>query len=84
MLGRLRGSALLTGWRGAPAVDVDAVAEVAAAVSRMVAEHPDVAEVEINPLRVGPDGAVCVDALVVVDDTPASGPDGRLLEGTRR
>ena len=84
MLGRLRGSALLSGWRGAPAVDVDAVAEVAAAVSRMIAEHGDVAEVEINPLRAGPGGALGVDALLVVDDSPASGPDDRLMEGTTR
>jgi hypothetical protein len=86
MLGRLRGSALLTGWRGAPPVDVDAVAEVAAAVSRMVAEHTDLVEVEINPLRAGPDGAMAVDALVVVDDTPAPapGPAGGPTEGARR
>jgi acyl-CoA synthetase (NDP forming) len=76
MLGRLRGAALLGGWRGAPAVDVDAAAEVAAAVSRLVAEQPDVVEVEINPLRVGPVGAVGVDALVVVDDTGARGVPG--------
>jgi acyl-CoA synthetase (NDP forming) len=71
MLGRLRAAALLRGWRGAPAVDVDAAAEVAAAVSRLIAEQTDIAEVEINPLRVGPAGAVGVDALVVVDDAVA-------------
>jgi acyl-CoA synthetase (NDP forming) len=80
MLGRLRGAALLGGWRGAPAVDVDAAAEVAGAVSRLVAEQTDVMDVEINPLRVGPDGAVAVDALVVVGDaggaaTPREGGD---------
>jgi succinyl-CoA synthetase beta subunit len=74
MLERLRGAALLRGWRGAPAVDVDAAAEVAAAVSRLVAEQTDVTEVEINPLRVGPAGAVGVDALVVVDDSGVQAP----------
>lgn len=77
MLGRLRGRALLHGWRGAPAVDVDAAAEVAAAVSRLVAEAADVVEVEINPLRVGPDGAIAVDALVVVHaGDPAQSREG--------
>ncbi|PRY47881.1 acyl-CoA synthetase (NDP forming) [Geodermatophilus tzadiensis] len=68
LLGRLRGAALLTGWRGAPAVDLDAAAEVAAAVSRLVAEQGDVAEAEVNPLRVGPTGAVAVDALLVAGE----------------
>jgi acyl-CoA synthetase (NDP forming) len=83
MLGRLRGSALLQGWRGAPAVDVEAVARVTASVSRMIAEQADVVEVEINPLRVGPGGAVGVDALVVVADSPTAGPPEQLLEGER-
>jgi acyl-CoA synthetase (NDP forming) len=71
MLERLRGHALLAGWRGAPAVDVDAAADVTAALSRLVVEQTDVAEIEINPLRVGPVGTVAVDALVVVDDSRA-------------
>jgi acetate---CoA ligase (ADP-forming) len=77
MLGRLRGAALLGGWRGAPAVDVDAAAEVVAAVSRLVAEHTDVMDVEINPLRVGADGAVAVDALVVLSDAGVPVDAGR-------
>lgn len=65
MLAALRGSALLDGWRGRPAVDAGAAAAVVAAVSRLLAESPDLVECEINPLRVGPDGAVAVDALVI-------------------
>jgi acyl-CoA synthetase (NDP forming) len=61
----LRGVALLHGWRGRPAVDLDAAARVVVAVSRLLAEDDDVVECEINPLRVGPSGAVAVDALVV-------------------
>lgn len=65
MLGRLRAFPLLRGWRGRPPVDVAAAARTVVAVSRVVAEHRDVIECEINPLRVAPDGAVAVDALVV-------------------
>jgi acyl-CoA synthetase (NDP forming) len=83
LLGRLRGAALLQGWRGAPAVDVDAAAAVAAAVSRLIAEETDVVDVEINPLRVGPDGATAVDALVVLADTDAA-DTGRLTTGGTR
>ncbi|MEV0388488.1 acetate--CoA ligase family protein [Nonomuraea sp. NPDC050643] len=66
MLRGLTAYPLLTGWRGAPAVDIRAAAEVVAAVSRLIAGRSDVVECEINPLRAGPDGAVAVDALVVL------------------
>lgn len=56
---------LLQGFRGRPVVDIVAAADAVVAVSRLLAEQPDVVECEINPLRVGPDGALAVDALVV-------------------
>lgn len=56
---------VLQGWRGRPAVDVTSAAQVVAAVSRLLAERGDVVECEVNPLRVGPGGAVAVDALVL-------------------
>ncbi|ACY96052.1 acetate--CoA ligase family protein [Thermomonospora curvata] len=65
LLESLAGLPLLTGFRGRPAVDVDAVAESVVAVSRLIAEDGRVLECEVNPLRVGPDGAIAVDALVV-------------------
>jgi hypothetical protein len=48
-------------------------------LSRLAAERPDVAECEVNPLRVGPDGALAVDALIIATEagagtTPRSGP----------
>lgn len=67
MLRSLRSFPLLDGWRGRPPVDLAAAAEVVSAVSRLIADDPEVVEAEINPLRVGPDDAVAVDALVLVD-----------------
>jgi acyl-CoA synthetase (NDP forming) len=80
----LDGYPLLTGWRGRPPVDVTAAAEAVAAVSRLLAEHPEITECEVNPLRVGPDGAVAVDALVLA--TGSSEPDlpPSLLTGAAR
>jgi acyl-CoA synthetase (NDP forming) len=72
MLARLRAYPLLTGWRGRPAVDVEAAAGIVAAVSRLIAERPDVAECEVNPLRVTPAGALALDALLVGADKPAT------------
>lgn len=65
LLESLRAAPLLHGWRGRPAVDVGSAAVVVAAVSRLPATDPTVAECEVNPLRVGPTGAVAVDALVL-------------------
>jgi acyl-CoA synthetase (NDP forming) len=62
----LRGASLLTGARGWPSIDVAAVARVASALSRLAADHPELAEVEVNPLLAMPDGAVGLDARVVL------------------
>jgi acyl-CoA synthetase (NDP forming) len=65
---KLKGAALLTGFRGAPACDLGAAADVAARLGRFVAAHPEIAEIEINPLMVHADGegAVALDALMAV------------------
>ncbi|MDG4825277.1 acetate--CoA ligase family protein [Asanoa sp. WMMD1127] len=61
----LRIGRLLAGYRGAPPADVAALAAVAVAVGRLLADLPEVAEIDVNPVRVGPAGAVALDALVV-------------------
>jgi acetyl-CoA synthetase len=64
-LERLRILPLLTGYRGKPAADMDAVLDVIMAVQRYVVDHADILEeVEINPMIVTPDRAVAVDALI--------------------
>jgi acyl-CoA synthetase (NDP forming) len=62
----LRGAALLTGMRGRPPLDVGAAARALAAVSRVAAEHPEIAELEINPLLVSAAGATGLDARIVL------------------
>jgi acetate---CoA ligase (ADP-forming) len=65
MLRRLRTAALLDAHRGRAALDIAAVARTVAAVSRFAAAHPEIAELELNPLLVTPDGAVALDARIV-------------------
>ena len=66
MLEELDGFPLLTGVRGRPPADLDALVDVIMRVQRLGTDLAgDVAELDINPLRVGPDGAVALDALVV-------------------
>jgi acyl-CoA synthetase (NDP forming) len=57
---------LLRGARGRPAADLGAAAAAVAAVSRVAAAHPEIAEIEINPLLALPDGALGLDARIVL------------------
>jgi hypothetical protein len=58
----LRHASLLTGWRGAPPVDLDAAAAAVCAAARAAAEDPELAELEVDPLLVHPGGALALDA----------------------
>jgi hypothetical protein len=61
---------LLDAARGRPAVDIDALAETLSRFSALVfALRDSVKEIDVNPLIVGPDGCIAVDALVVHSPT---------------
>ncbi|MFF1632107.1 acetate--CoA ligase family protein, partial [Streptomyces sp. NPDC058272] len=62
LLSELRHAPLLSGWRGAPPVHPEAAAAAVCAVARAAAEHPELAELEVNPLLVHPGGAIALDA----------------------
>lgn len=57
---------LLEGYRGAPPVDVGGLEELLLRVSTMVEAHPEVLEMDCNPVKVTPRGASIVDARVRV------------------
>jgi acyl-CoA synthetase (NDP forming) len=61
----LRAAPLLSGARGRPSLDVSAAAASLAALSRVAAAHPELAELEVNPLLVTPAGALALDARLV-------------------
>jgi acyl-CoA synthetase (NDP forming) len=66
-LGRLRSYPLLTGFRGRPAADVDALAALVVKLAEAVVGTA-VVEVELNPVLVGKTGAVAVDALWIEEE----------------
>lgn len=66
MLDELAAAGRYRGFRGGVTVDEEALARAIAAVSVLIAGRSDIAELEINPLRVAPGGALlALDALVV-------------------
>jgi len=65
VLGRLRIRPLLDGARGDPPVDLDSLAEIIARFSELAADGTGlIGAIDVNPVIVGPDGAVAVDALI--------------------
>ena len=58
---------LMPGYRGLPPWDAAAPASALVAIGRILADHPRVREIDVNPLVVRGDSAVAVDALVLLD-----------------
>jgi acetate---CoA ligase (ADP-forming) len=55
---------LVAGWRGAPPADRAAIADVVHRLGRLVENHPEVAELDLNPVLARPDGCIAVDSRV--------------------
>jgi len=73
MLDELKGAALLRGARGQPPADARSLAEALSRLSIFAAAHATTLEsVEMNPVRALPDGAVALDALILVRRDRAS------------
>jgi len=65
---------LLDGYRGSPRCDIGAIEDVLLRVSAMVEAHPEIAELDLNPLVASPQGAVIVDARVRLETAPPAAP----------
>ncbi|MHA6626564.1 acetate--CoA ligase family protein [Pseudonocardia sichuanensis] len=76
MPAELAGQALLDGWRGGPVLDTAALGRVASALGDLLVANPGLDEIEVNPLRLTPDGLVALDA-VVLPRNPEEAADAR-------
>ncbi len=72
LIARSRVAETLAEWRGASAVNLEMLERVLLRVSEMVCELPQLREMDINPIIVDENGAVVVDARIVVDSSPAT------------
>lgn len=57
---------LRKGYRGSQARDITALEDVVLRVSALIEDHPEIAELDCNPVIVSPSGAVIVDSRVRV------------------
>jgi acyl-CoA synthetase (NDP forming) len=67
MLRSLRTFPLLDGYRGSPRCDLASIEDVLLRVSALVEAHPEIAELDLNPVIATPAGALAVDARVRVE-----------------
>lgn len=61
----LKSAPLLGAWRGRDALDIEALATTVSVLSYTLAASPDLSEIELNPVRVGVNGALAVDCLAL-------------------
>ena len=72
---------LLHGFRGRPELPVDSIVEVVQRVAMLAAAVPEIQQLDVNPVLVGPHGCVAVDALVGVAAPGAAVVPARGLRG---
>jgi len=75
LVSRTRVAQLLAGYRDHPAADLDAVVAVLVALSQLLEDVPEIAELDINPLVAHPGGAIALDARIGIS---AAAPAGAL------
>lgn len=66
MIQKIKGSKLLTGWRGSAPCDLEAVADIIVKVAELSEANEEIRELDINPVFVYEDGAVIADARVLL------------------
>jgi acyl-CoA synthetase (NDP forming) len=69
MIREIKGFPLLDGFRGREPVDISVLEEILLKVSGFVDGHPEIKELDLNPIFAYKDGAVAVDARVILEGT---------------
>ena len=64
---------LLQGYRDKPPAAIDAIAEVLIRVGQLAADHPEIRELDINPLLADAAGVIALDARIRIAPAAAAG-----------
>ncbi|MBI3911259.1 MAG: bifunctional acetate--CoA ligase family protein/GNAT family N-acetyltransferase [Armatimonadetes bacterium] len=70
----LRSWPLLQGYRGRPGINVDRLIEILIRFSYLVADYPEIRELDVNPLLVSPEQVIALDARIIIDQEALSRP----------
>jgi len=66
MIDSIKGSVILKGYRGSMPVDTAALIDIILKVSRLVENNPQIKEIDLNPVLAYPEGALIIDARIVI------------------
>ena len=66
MVREIQGFPVLEGFRGTPAANLEAIESMLLQLSEFAEANPDVAELDLNPVFARPDGAIAVDARILL------------------
>ena len=67
MISEVKAYPLLKGYRNTPPVDIDAITKILLSTSRLVMEHQEIKELDLNPIMVYEKGAKTVDARIILE-----------------
>jgi len=80
MIREVRAYRVLRGVRGQPPRDIEALVDIIMAVQRLMEENPEVKELDLNPVLSYPQGALAVDARVILETRRSQGLGHQLGE----
>ena len=67
MMRGIKGHKILGAFRGMPAVDLKLMSDSIIALGKIALDHPEIAQIDVNPLIIKGSKPVAVDALIVLD-----------------
>ena len=67
MITEVKAHPILRGYRGQPPADINAIVQILLNTSRLVMDHPEIKELDLNPIMVYEKGAKTVDARVILE-----------------
>jgi len=66
MIHEIKGFPILDGYRGKPKADINAIVDTLLKISELVIKHPEIHEMDLNPVFIYKDGLICVDARIIL------------------
>jgi acyl-CoA synthetase (NDP forming) len=70
MISEVKAYPILRGYRGQPPLDIDTIAKILLNTSRLVMDHQEIKELDLNPVMVYEKGAKTVDARIILEQNP--------------
>ena len=69
MVSEIKGYKLLTGFRGSDPVNIQSVENLLLKMSDLIQAHPQIRELDVNPVMANKDGALIVDSTIIMEQT---------------